>query len=119
MGEPPQSPESKQLLLRMPRQIPSWAFTPGTNSNAGSWPQFIPIVREPLAIWRLQLRDMPEEKRVSVVRLTVESVLCQYDICAESAKFLVRVAGTTRAFCENHLKAVGIPDSDMPLLQDE
>jgi hypothetical protein len=82
-------------------------------------PQFIPIVRELLPIWRLQLRYMPEEKRVGVVRLRVESVFCQYDNCAESAKFLVKVAGTTRAFCENHLKAAGIPDSDIRLSQDE
>ena len=60
-----------------------------------------------------------EEKRVRVVRLRVKSVLCQYDTCAESAKFLVSVAGTAHAFCENHLKAVGIPDSDIPLSQDE
>jgi hypothetical protein len=62
---------------------------------------------------------MPEEKRVSVVRLRVESVFCQHDTCAESAKFLVRVSGTARALCENHLKAVGIPDSDIPLSQNE
>jgi hypothetical protein len=62
---------------------------------------------------------MPEEKRVSVVRLRVESVFCQNDNCAESAEFLVTFAGTTRAFCKKHLKAAGISDSDIPLLQDE
>jgi hypothetical protein len=82
-------------------------------------PQFIPIVRQPLAIWRLQLRYMSEQNRVSVVRLRVESVFCQYNSCAESAEFLVRVAGATQAFCKKHLKAAGISDSDMPLLQDE
>ena len=82
-------------------------------------PQFIPIVRESRAIWRLQLCDMPEEKHVRVVRLKVESVFCQYDACDESVEFLVRVAGTPRAFCKNHLKAMGISDSDRPLLQDE
>jgi hypothetical protein len=63
------------------------------------------------------LRDMPEEKRVSVVRLRVESVFCQNDNCAESGEFLVTFTGTTRAFCKKHLKAAGISDSDIPLLQ--
>jgi hypothetical protein len=63
---------------------------------------------------------MAQSSHIRVVRLKVDSIMCQVGTCANEAEFLLK-QGTNRihAVCKKHLTAMGVSDADIPQEETE
>lgn len=52
---------------------------------------------------------------VQIVRLRERAVICEFSTCEDEAEFLLkRPPNQVMALCREHLKALGVPEKEIP-----